>query len=136
MTSVRTGLVGAWYGVIWIGNPSVEFPPPDAGEIVQPRPPDGFYVYTGTREGLVQVTLALGDAASDEAWSDEANIELELASVDFAAVSIGGDEEDLDLELPAPGGYRVRVRRRNRVEPDEDLEYPEEAYIIELQQIR
>ena len=129
-------LVGADHTMIWLGDPDADWPSPQAEtQPLEPYPPAGLYLFTGTHTGLVGKRMAFHDSHPelDEAeWPDHQIVTVDLDSSDFFAIPTGGLGQLVELALPRPGVYHVRAAWRERPGHNDDPDTMRERYLIDL----
>lgn len=121
---------------IWLGDPDLDWPELTFDhEALEPHPPTGLYLETGTHTGMVGIQLNVHEAAPEldtHRWPSHETVTLHLASVEFHTIPLAGGGDIAEAELPGPGRYRVRAAWSGRPGLNEHVDAGEERYLIDI----
>lgn len=121
---------------VWLGDPDADWPEYEYDYVaLDPHPPAGLYLRTGTHTGLIGVSLLVHDSAPDlnaAEWPHSETLTLDLASTEFHTIPLGGGGEVVEVMLPKPGRYALRAAWATRPGNNEYVEDGEEQYLIDI----
>lgn len=121
---------------IWLGNPDLDWPEYTFDHVaLEPHPPTGLYLETGTHTGMIGIQLNVHEAEPEldtRRWPAHETVTLDLASTEFHTIPLAGGGDIVEAELPAPGNYHVRAAWAVRPSENEYVEDGEERYVIDI----
>lgn len=132
-------LMGPNYRTILLGDSNAaEWPELTLEQgVLEPHPPLGLWLITGTHTGLVGIRLTYHPSKpvlDARSWPHHDVARLYLASTTFQAIPPMGDGDFAEITLPHPGEYFVRAAwsRRPREDHNDFADDGEEQYLIDV----
>lgn len=132
-------LVGADHRLILLGDvDAAEWPELTlTREVLEPHPPLGLWLSTGTHTGLVGICLRYRSTEpplDSLVWPHHDVVRVYLASTTLQAIPPGGLGDVAGVTLPRPGGYVVRAAwsQRPREDHNDSADDGEERYLIDV----